>query len=90
MASTGTINLRIPPAQKAIIDLAADMAGKNRTAFILETAVRSAEEILMEKTHFQLSAEQWDVFQAALAAPVSKNVALTRLLDTPAPWDDDK
>ena len=90
MASTGTINLRIPPAQKAIIDLAAEMAGKNRTAFILENAVRSAEEILMEKTHFQLSAEQWDVFQAALAAPVSKNVALKRLLDTPAPWDDDK
>lgn len=26
MASTETINLRIPPAQKAIIDLAADMA----------------------------------------------------------------
>ena len=90
MASTETINLRIPPAQKAIIDLAADMAGKNRTAFILENAVRSAEELLMEKTHFQLSAEQWDAFQAALAAPVSKNVALKRLLDTPAPWDDGK
>ena len=75
MASTETINLRIPPAQKAIIDLAADMAGKNRTAFILENAVRSAEELLIEKTHFQLSAEQWDAFQAALAAPVLKNVA---------------
>jgi len=90
MASTETINLRIPPAQKAIIDLAADMAGKNRTAFILENAVRSAEELLMEKTHFQLSAEQWDAFQAALDAPVSENRALKQLLDTPAPWDDGK
>ena len=85
-----TINLRIPPAQKAIIDLAADMAGKNRTAFILKNAVRSAGVLLMEKMHFQLSAEQWGDFQAALDAPISENRALKQLLDTPAPWDDDK
>ena len=90
MASTETINLRIPPAQKAVIDLAADMVGKNRTAFILENAVRSAEELLAEKTHFQLSADQWDAFQAALDAPISENTALKRLLGTPPPWDDGK
>ncbi|MBG3876208.1 DUF1778 domain-containing protein [Desulfovibrio oxamicus] len=88
MASTDIINLRVPPEQKAIIDLAAALAGKNRTAFILEHAVRSAEELLLEKSHFQLSTAQWDAFQAALDAPVRDNPALEHLLATPAPWDD--
>ena len=54
-AATEVINVRIPAEQKAIIDNAAQLLGKSRTAFILELAVRHAEEILAEKTHFQLS-----------------------------------
>lgn len=85
--ATEVINVRIPTEQKAIIDNAAQLLGKSRTAFILELAVRHAEEILAEKTHFQLSSEQWDAFTALLDAPVQPNPALDRLLNTPAPWD---
>ena len=49
--------------------------------------MRHAEEILAEKTHFQLSPEQWDAFTELLDAPVQANPALARLLNTPAPWD---
>lgn len=86
-AATEVINVRIPAEQKAIIDNAAQLLGKSRTAFILELAVRHAEDILAEKTHFQLSPEQWDAFTALLDAPVHPNPALARLLNTPAPWD---
>lgn len=86
-AATEVINVRIPAEQKAIIDNAAQLLGKSRTAFILELAVRHAEEILAEKTHFQLSPEQWDAFTTLLDAPVHPNPALDRLLSTPAPWD---
>lgn len=85
--ATEVINVRIPTEQKAIIDNAAQLLGKSRTAFILELAVRHAEEILAEKTHFQLSSEQWDAFTALLDDPVQPNPALDRLLNTPAPWD---
>ena len=85
--ATEVINVRIPAEQKAIIDNAAQLLGKSRTAFILELAVRHAEEILAEKTHFQLSPEQWDAFTALLDTPVQANPALARLLNTPAPWD---
>ena len=86
-AATEVINVRIPTEQKTIIDNAAQLLGKSRTAFILELAVRHAEDILAEKTHFQLSPEQWDAFTALLDAPVQSNPALARLLNPPAPWD---
>ena len=47
----------------------------------------SDEDILAEKTHFQLSPEQWNAFTTLLDAPVHPNPALDRLLSTPAPWD---
>ena len=79
--------VRIPAAQKALIDSAAKLLGKSRTAFILDLAVRHAEDVLAEKMHFQLSQEQWDAFTQALDAPVQPDPALVRLLNTPAPWE---
>lgn len=87
MAATDVVNLRISADQKAIIDRAATLLGKNRTTFILENAVRSAEECLMERAQFWLSPEKWEVFVKALNAPVEPNPGLERLLATPAPWD---
>lgn len=81
------INVRISAAQKALIDSAAQVLGKSRTAFILDLAVRHANDVLGEKTHFQLSSEQWDAFTQALDTPVRPNPALARLLNAPAPWD---
>lgn len=77
------IHIRITAAQKALIDNAARLLGKSRTAFILDLAVRHAEGVLAEKTHFQLSQEQWDAFTQALDAPVQPDPALVRLLNTP-------
>lgn len=85
--ATEVINVRIPAAQKALIDSAARLLGKSRTAFILDLAVRHAEDVLMKKMHFQLSQEQWDAFTQALDAPVQPDPALVRLLNTPAPWE---
>jgi uncharacterized protein (DUF1778 family) len=88
VANTEVINLRIPSEHKALIDLAASLAGKNRTAFIVENAVRSAEEMLLDRTQFRLSPEQWEKFNAALDEPVRSNPAFAKLLAVTAPWED--
>ncbi|MBQ7457532.1 MAG: DUF1778 domain-containing protein [Desulfovibrio sp.] len=85
--ATEVINVRISAEQKAIIDSAAQLLGKSRTAFILDLAVRHAEDMLADKTHFELSTEQWETFTAMLDRPVRPNSALVRLLNTPAPWE---
>ncbi|TYX09925.1 DUF1778 domain-containing protein, partial [Klebsiella pneumoniae] len=41
-----TLNLRIKPAERDLIDRAAKARGKNRTDFVLEAARAAAEEAL--------------------------------------------
>lgn len=90
MANTDVINLRISSKQKAIIDLAAKTLGQNRTAFILENALRSAEDVLLDRTSFQLTPGQWKDFNRMLDnAPVAP-LKLQKLLTAESPWKDGK
>ena len=44
-----SLNLRIKPAERDLIDRAAKARGKNRTEFVLEAARAAAEEALIEQ-----------------------------------------
>lgn len=86
-AKSTNINLRVAPAQRDLIDRAAQTMGKTRTEFILDVATREAEQTLLDQRLFILEREDWDAFVAALDAPVHPNAQLRQLLTTPAPWD---
>ena len=43
-AKRDTLNIRIKPEERSLIDRAARTLGKNRTDFILDAARRAAEE----------------------------------------------
>ena len=72
-----SLNLRILPALRDLIDRGARVQGKNRTDFILEAAKRAAEEALLERT----------MLAARLERPAQPNKRLRRTMQTPAPWD---
>jgi uncharacterized protein (DUF1778 family) len=42
-----TLNLRIKPEERDLMDMAAKIRGKNRTDFMLEAARNAAEETLL-------------------------------------------
>ena len=42
-----TLNLRIQPEVRSLIDRAAALAGRTRTDFVLDAARRAAQEILL-------------------------------------------
>ena len=88
MAATASINLRISNDEKALIDLAAQSMGKSRTAFILENALRVAEETILDRTRFTLDSTQWAQLLKALDAPPSDEQVqgLNKLLTAKAPW----
>ena len=48
------INLRVSRIQKSLIDRAAQALGRNRSDFMLETACREAESILLDRRYFAL------------------------------------
>lgn len=81
------INLRASRNQKTLIDRAAHALGRNRSEFMLETACREAESVLLDRRYFALPQEEFRHFTALLDKPPASNSRLARLLRTRAPWD---
>ena len=57
-----TLNLRIKPEERGLIDRAATLTGKTRTDFVLEAARHAAEEALLDRTVFAVSPEPMPLF----------------------------
>src|SRR3977135_137799 len=85
-ARVETINLRASRKQKALIDRAAETLGRSRSDFMLETACREAETVLLDRRYFSLSADAFKRFTAMLDKPPASNPKLQRLLHTKPPW----
>jgi len=84
---TAPINLRALNSQRSLIDRAATLLGKNRSDFMLETACREAENILLDQRLFSLNEANFVAFMSALDAPVKDNPALRNLMAHKAPWE---
>jgi len=81
------INIRASRRQRDLIDQAAESLGKSRSDFMLETACREAEQVLLDRTFFRLDDEAFARFQAILDAPPAPSAALRELLLHKAPWE---
>ncbi len=86
-AKRETLNVRIKPEDRSLIDRAAHLAGKSRTDFLLEAARRAAEDALLDQTLFKVSPAVYAKFVERLDAPPAPNARLRRTMTTPAPWD---
>ncbi len=82
-----TLNLRIKPELRGLIDRAAELAGKNRTDFVLDAARHAAEDALLDRTVFAVNPKAYAEFLARLDAPPRPNARLRRSLQTPSPWE---
>lgn len=82
------INLRALPEQRDLIDQAADLLGKTRSDFMLESACERAQTVLLDQVHFRLDADRFNEFLTLLDAPVvANNEGLARLLAVKTPWN---
>jgi uncharacterized protein (DUF1778 family) len=86
-ASRETLNLRIKPELRGLIDRAAELTGKNRTDFVLNAARHAAEDALLDRTFFAVNTKAYAEFLARLDAPPRPNARLRRSLRTAAPWE---
>ena len=84
---TAPINLRALDSQRNLIDRAAALLGKNRSDFMLETACREAENVMLDQRLFRLDKANFDAFNQALEAPTKNNPALRKLMGKKAPWE---
>ena len=86
MAKTTQINMRVEPSQFALLTRAAAAMNKDRSAFILETACREAEDLLLDRRFFLLDDEAFAAFEEALNAPPPDLAKLKSLLAEVPPW----
>lgn len=84
-----TLNIRVPAAERHLIDRAAQSSGKTRTDFILGAARRAAEEALLDRALVLVSPAKFEKFLSLLDAPANPNARLRRTMKTAPPWTED-
>lgn len=84
------INIRIPDAQRRLIDRAAEDMGVTRTQYMLNAACERAEEQLVEQNEFRLDHESFVELLAVLDAPVVVPDGLRDLMSRRAPWESEE
>ncbi len=82
-----TLNIRIKPEERSLIDHAARLRGKNRTDFILDAVRLAAEETLLDQVIILANPEAYAKFLAQLEMPPNPNARLIKTMQTMAPWE---
>lgn len=82
-----TLNLRIKPELRGLIDRAAALSGRNRTDFVLAAARQAAEDALLDRTVFVINPKAYAEFLRKLDAPPRPNERLKRALKTVPAWE---
>lgn len=81
------VNVRLARHTRELIDSAAAAAGKSRSEFIVESARKSAIDVLLDQRLFTLDARDFAAFVAILDNPPAPNQKLKALLARKAPWE---
>lgn len=81
------LSMRLPADDIDLIDRAARIRGRSRTEFVRDAAVRAAEDVLVERTIIQMSAQGFSAFAKAIAGSGHAVNALVKVLKRKAPWE---
>jgi uncharacterized protein (DUF1778 family) len=74
------LQIRVGPADKALLERAAAASHLNVSAFVVQAAASKAEEILAERSSISLSRDAALAFTEALERPAEVNERLERSL----------
>ena len=89
MANWVFASFRLAKHDLALIDCAATTLGQSWAAFVDTFAKKSAEEVLHDGSHRTTSAEVFEAFMRAIAAPVVPVPEMVTSLCRKAPWDQE-
>jgi uncharacterized protein (DUF1778 family) len=81
------VQLRLRPAEKAVLARAAQLRRTTLSNFMLEHAYQAAQQVLADQVHFTLPPERWQAFCKALDTPPRKIPALAKLFTETSPFD---
>ena len=77
------LQIRVGPAEKRLLERAAEVSRVSVSAFVLQSAASQAAEVLAERQLIELSPEAAGAFKEALDAPATVNRRLASVLERP-------
>lgn len=88
LASDTTITMRVPSADKRLLEQAARIQGRSVSSFVMEASKARASDVVLDQTHFVLSEEEWARLEEMLDNPPTANDVLRKLMQTKPPWEE--
>ncbi len=82
------LQIRIKRPQRNLIERAARTKDMDVSSFVRDSAVREAQNVLLDRRLFQLGNEDWDTFNTILDAPPENNPKLRSLLGRTPLWEN--
>lgn len=70
------VAVRLPPAVKQTLEHAAGVTGRSLSDFVVDSALKAAQQAIDEYERLSLTAEDREVFLSALSNPPKPNDAL--------------
>ena len=77
------IDLRIENSQKDFLIYAASLRNMKLSAFVIDSALKEAEDLVANKIRFPLTDHQWKAFCSALDKPAREIPKLKKLFKSP-------
>jgi uncharacterized protein (DUF1778 family) len=81
---TERLNLRLTPAQDAVLRSAAEARGETASEYVLRHAVVAAEMELADRRVFVVDDAAWSELQALVSAPPQLPARMIKLLTNPS------
>lgn len=81
------LEARVPANVLALVKRAATLEQQTVTEFVVEHLNAAAQEVLLDQVFFSVDEERFKAFEAMMAAPMSENGDLQKLLSSRSPWD---
>lgn len=82
------IDLRIKDSEKSFLIYAASLQHMKLSAFVLQCAMKEAEDLVAKTPQFVLPEKKWKAFRTALDRPAKSIPKLKKLLTEPSVFDE--
>jgi len=84
------IDIRVKKSEKAYLNYAALQRKVELSGFVRDSALKEAQEVMAEQSHFVLPEKQWKAFCTALDKPAREIPKLKKLFAKPSIFDERK
>lgn len=82
------LNIRARGEEKEFVERAARASRVSTSQFVMQAALRSAEDVLSEQTRFVLPPDAWGAFVAELDRPAREISELKAAASKPSPFSE--